>query len=99
MNELQQRCKLIQGSFHNSKIPAKPANWRARLFKRKAPKSWRPQVGDKVFLRPGTTIGAAVPDRAEVFRVLDGAVDVRIPQLGAKWKTRILPLQDVRPIE
>ena len=96
---MNERCKLIQGSFHNSKIPAKPKGWRERLFRAPLRRGWRPKVGDRVYLRPGTTLGAAVPDRAEIFRVLGAEVDVRIPAPGARWKTRLLPLTDVRPIE
>jgi hypothetical protein len=98
VNELQQRCKLIQGSFHESKVPPRPADWRERLFDVPLAPNWEPVPGHYVYLRPGTTIGGLCPDRALVTHVLRGMVDVRVQNIR-RWKSRLLPLDDVRPIE
>ena len=93
---MNERCKLIQGSFHASKVPPKPRDWRQKLFDRPLPKGWKPGFGEVVILRPGTMIGALEYDRATVTRVVGRDVDVRV-QYKRSWKSRLLKLQDVRP--
>jgi hypothetical protein len=94
---VNERVKLIQGSFHESKIPALPSEWRQKLFDQPAPERWTPRLGERVVVRPGMTIGGQTFTHAEVFRLLPGeTVDLRV-QFIRKWKTKTVPLSDVRP--
>lgn len=97
-SELNERCRLIQGSFAGSKIPAKPLYWRTALFTKAAPEGWRPQPGEYVYLRPGVTVGGLNVDRAEVTGAYGKIVDIRVQNIR-RWKSRLVNLADVRPVK
>lgn len=94
---INERCRLILSSFPELAI-SKPRNWRKRLFSKPAPAGWKPKPREYVYLRPGITIGGLHTDRALVTDVLRDMVDVRVQNIR-RWKSRIVKIEDVRPIE
>ena len=76
-------------------------DWREKLFKSPRPRGWFPNVGERVYLRPGISLGAQLHTEAEVWRVYraERKVDVRVHAPGGRWKTRVVGIGDVRPKE
>lgn len=93
---LNDRCRLISASVG---IELGFRKWRERLFKQPRPRGWFPEVGDRVYLRPGTSLGGLLHTEATVWRLnrKSKKVNVRVQRPGGTWATREVEVGDVRP--
>jgi hypothetical protein len=91
-----ERCRLILAPVG---VELGGGNAREKAFRKPLPRRWRPQVGERVYLRPEVSVGGLFHRIVTVWKAPEnGQVDVRVPHRGGTWRTRLVPMEDVRPL-
>lgn len=93
---MNERCRLISAPVE---IDLGFREWRKKLFETPNPVGWFPSIGERVYLRPGTTLGGLCHTEAAVWKTdrRKQELVVRVQRMGGTWATRTIKLDDARP--